>query len=78
MKSRVCAIAEWSIAPPRSTDCRALTQRRWICLTVAQPENVVAARRRENPSDAGRFNVSRQGKATVNDADRLRKYRVLV
>ncbi|CAC0112732.1 Transcriptional regulatory protein QseF [Salmonella enterica subsp. enterica serovar Typhisuis] len=42
-----------------------------------QLENVVAVcRQAKTLSDAGRqlFNVSRQGKATVNDADRLRKY----
>lgn len=42
-----------------------------------QLENVVAiCRQAKTLSDAGRqlFNVSRQGKATVNDADRLRKY----
>lgn len=63
--------------PPRLRRCWAQRQKTSISSDRMQLEHVIAiCRQAKSLSAAGRelFDISRQGKASVNDADRLRKY----
>ncbi len=75
MKSRVCAIAGIDHhAPPRSTDCRALTLLALDLFDRATGKRRLPSARRRKPFPTpGSYSAFPSGKATVNDADRLRK-----